>query len=511
MKNLFVPITVMPGNSGKSMASAGMNRIVFGKSMSKAHSTKCPDCGKNEKNCSCQHEMSGKCPDCGKNEKNCSCQHGSSKRMSKGLRKAGRGEPSIGSAVANSVSPYWQQIANAVSPYAQQASNYAAPYVQNFKTNTRNAINSAKTAYYGAIPQELAVLQNEWNKGGANASQLIPMSREYAGGTLQTVVPATSMADIGNRLKTFGMSSRVKQNQYDDMNATERAYAPIRALGEYLSPTQNLGLSMTGPAGLPRNYRTSLRDTMGVSPDTVIGGYNTPRIGGELVPRYSDADIRRMMAPARMKNDYTVRGKAVKPRSQVWNTGTMRPDVNPYENYVASKPKPTYNRGTGHWDTHIPSNIAEPVSEYERKQKAPRRDVRTMVPEKPLLSFAGFGKRMSKASNPNDPENPYRRSGSGRRLGTTGNVQENWQNGMPMGNLFNPAGRAGRRTTGNVQENWQNGMPMGNLFNPANRAARKSMSKSITSVQRSGTRHVVGGLRNGSMAKRANTSNKYFK
>lgn len=42
-------------------------------------------------------------------------------------------------------------------------------------------------------------------------------------------------------------------------------------------------------------------------------------------------------------------------------------------------------------------------------------------------------------------------------------------------------------------------------------ATTKRMSKSITSVQRSGTRHVVGGLRGGSMAKRANTSNKYFK
>ena len=42
-------------------------------------------------------------------------------------------------------------------------------------------------------------------------------------------------------------------------------------------------------------------------------------------------------------------------------------------------------------------------------------------------------------------------------------------------------------------------------------ATTKRMSKSITNVQRSGTRHVVGGLRGGSMAKRANTSNKYFK
>jgi hypothetical protein len=42
-------------------------------------------------------------------------------------------------------------------------------------------------------------------------------------------------------------------------------------------------------------------------------------------------------------------------------------------------------------------------------------------------------------------------------------------------------------------------------------ATAKRMSKSITSVQRSGTKHVVGGLRGGSMAKRANTSNKYFK
>jgi hypothetical protein len=41
-------------------------------------------------------------------------------------------------------------------------------------------------------------------------------------------------------------------------------------------------------------------------------------------------------------------------------------------------------------------------------------------------------------------------------------------------------------------------------------ATAKRMSKSITNVQRNGTRHVVGGLRGGSMAKRANTSNKYF-
>jgi hypothetical protein len=49
---------------------------------------------------------------------------------------------------------------------------------------------------------------------------------------------------------------------------------------------------------------------------------------------------------------------------------------------------------------------------------------------------------------------------------TTGNVQENWQNGMPMDNYFNPSlMNRMPQTTGDVQENWQNGMPMGNLFN----------------------------------------------
>jgi hypothetical protein len=394
------------------------------------------------------------------------------------------------------------------------------------------------------------------------------------------MMPAYMRGDIGNRLKTFGLPSRVKQNQYNDITDRERSFAPIRALGEYLSPTQNLGLSIRGPAGLPRNYRTSLRDTMSVSPETVIGGAGTPRIGGELVRRYSDADIRRMMAPAKVKNDYTVRGKAVKPRNQIWNTGTMRPDVNPFETFVAPKPKPTYNREKGRWDTHIPSNVAEPVSEYERKQKAPRLDVRTMVPQKPLLSFAGFGKRMSKASTPTPTPTPYTRriaGENGAMIGARSGVKsQNRQDAELFGSNMKQIGagaldmlmqggklaggalmmlppalygayqdytkpgqshpimnaiRSGGRVAGRVggkmlADTWNDyttgknaiyypeitirsskiGTPQGGS-NPY----KKIMSKSSTWVQRSGTRHVVGGLRNGSMAKRANTSDKYFK
>ena len=383
MKNLFVPITIMPGKSGKSMASAGMTRMALGKNMSKA-----------------------------------------SRQMSKGLRKADNS--SVWEQITNAArqasdyaSPYMQQASDYASPYMQQASDYAAPYVQNAKNNTRRAIQSVKSGYYGSVLPELALLQNEWKKGGPAQSGLIESAPVDSTGRTITV-PTYTMGDIGNRLKTFGLPSRVKQNQYNDITDRERSFAPLRALGEYLSPTPNYGMAMTGPAGLPRNYRTSLRDTMSVSPETVIGGAGTPRIGGELTRRYSDADIRRMMAPAKAKNEYTVQGKAVKPRNQIWNTGTMSPDVNPFETFVAPKPQPTYNRAKGRWDTNIPSNVAEPVSEYERKQKAPRRDVVRMAPAQPTLTGLvtnqnyinmgkRMGKRMSKANNPTPTPTPYTR------------------------------------------------------------------------------------------------------